>query len=100
MYDYDNEFGELDYPNYEPTENQINDWNIHNDHQNNNEPDDEDFYYCDNCAAVLIGPDYSDLCTECENAYAKQHPHPLDIAEREFLEDQSAGLEDPWWRRP
>ena len=72
---------------YEPTPDQINDWNIHNDHQDNNEPEDETIY-CSNCDKPFT-PDWDDdMCNPCAGAYARSHPHPLDIAQEEFEQDQ------------
>ena len=78
-----------------PTEAQIIDWNIHNDHQNDNEDFDEP-YLCDWCEKPLHPDSNSDMCDDCIREYDLRHPHPLDIAEREELEDRSAGLDLPW----
>lgn len=78
-----------------PTEAQIMDWNIHNDHQDNNEDYDEPSL-CDYCDAVLPEGYMYSTCEKCEDVYWRANPHPLDIAEREELEDRSAGLDIPW----
>ena len=80
-----------------PTEEQIIDWNEANDYVNEGDDYNEPCY-CDECGVDLEpSKDPSDMCMKCMNEYDKRHPHPLDIAEREEMEDRSAGLEEPWW---
>ena len=80
-----------------PTEEQIRDWNEANDYLNEGD-DYNKSYYCDECGAELKPPkDLSDMCMKCTNEYDKRYPHPLDIAQREEIEDRSTGLEEPWW---
>lgn len=81
----------------EPTEDQLNDWNIHNDHQDDNEDVWDDLCeWCESNGKLS----FSSLCRECEDEYNRSNPHPLDIAEREELENRSEGLDLPWWREP
>jgi hypothetical protein len=84
---------------YEPSESEINDWNIHNDHQGDNE-DPVDEPVCIECGNLYVPHWDIHTCDSCMADYWHRHPDPLDIAEMEDLEDRSAGLEDPWWRRP
>jgi hypothetical protein len=58
----------------------------------------ENFEECGNW--VEAESSLNDECQECQDAYDRAHPHPLDIAEIEDREDRSAGLEGPWWRQP
>lgn len=77
----------------DPSEDMINDWNIHNDHQDDNEDIDETVY-CSNCDKPFT-PDWDDdLCNPCAAKYERAHPHPLDIAEAEFQQDQYPDLND------
>jgi hypothetical protein len=52
---------------------------------------------CDTCEDLFVPEGFQTECQDCKDAYDRANPHPLDIAEREFQEDQSAGLEEPWW---
>jgi hypothetical protein len=70
--------------------------------------------HCDKCGDNAVAAPLCDLCEEpfhpyselsttcsdCERDYDERYPHPLDVAEMEDREDRSAGLEEPWWRRP
>ena len=82
------------YDDYvEPTEDQLNDWNIHNDHQDDYVDIEDVSIHCDQCGRLLSTDYFYPVCRPCDLEYE----HPLDIAEREELEDRSAGLEEPWW---
>lgn len=82
-----------------PTEEQIIDWNEANDYINDYTNEfDEEVYFCDECGEELHPiKDSGNMCRSCQDDYDQRHPHPLDIAEREELEDRSAGLDEPWW---
>lgn len=60
----------------------------------------EELTLCDECGEPYIPNWDLHSCDACMATYWHNNPHPLDIAEREFQEDQSAGLEEPWWRNP
>jgi hypothetical protein len=82
----------------DPSEDMINDWNIHNDHQDDGEYDEAmEELICDDCENTYVDYPVNNLCRRCQDEYDRRNPHPLDIAEREELEDRSAGLEQPWW---
>lgn len=85
-----------EYEYFEPSESQVNDWNIHNDHQDNN--GDEEPYLCDWCDGELNPNTMSDICDKCADEYDRANPHPLDIAEREDREAECFGLEPAPWK--
>jgi hypothetical protein len=77
----------------EPTADQINDWNIHNDHQGDNEDAFDLVVVCDWCDNEIKNTSNSDgLCQECQDEYDRANPHPLNIAEREDREAENFGL--------
>jgi len=51
---------------------------------------------CEDCGRLLDpNKDGRDsLCRYCRDEFERTHPHPLDIAEREWREDQNPSLED------
>lgn len=63
-YDFEEERGGLDFDyrdEFEPTEDMINDWNIHNDHQEGSDPSDDEFSPCWQPTCLL------EVCTEPEH---------------------------------
>jgi hypothetical protein len=55
----------------------------------------ENFDYCGNWIDDCSN---NDECQECEDAYDRANPHPLDIAEREEREAECFGLDPPPWK--
>lgn len=76
----------------EPSEDLINDWNIHNDHQDDNE--DDETMNCDWCEQPFIPHWSQEICDACQAEYWYTHPDPAEIAEREEREAENFGLED------
>lgn len=77
---------------YEPFESEINDWNIHNDHQGDN--DDSEEPVCIECGNPYVPHWDIHTCDACMAEYWHHNPDPLDIAEQEYQEDQH--LESVW----
>lgn len=77
----------------DPSEDQINDWNIHNDHQiSDDELNDEPV--CIECGNPYVPNWDIHTCDSCMAEFWHRNPDPLDIAEREEREAEFFGLDD------